>query len=356
MFQIISNLDRKKFNPVVCCLYDFGSLGMKLVNENEGIEVYYNLMQSKWDVSGVWKLLRIMKKNNTDILFMINSPLTVVWGILCAKLTGVGACITRMTIAKPTPISHATRWRIINKTVLASPLIDMIIAQADSHKKILIEDEGIKPQKMEVVYNGVDIERFQQPVDKATLRAKIGLNPYFSVVGIVARLSIEKGHTVFLQAARKILTAYPDVYFLIVGDGKQRGELEEMTRDLGIESNVFFLGAIIDIHQVISLFDVAVMPSDFEAVSNAILEYMAASKPVVATGVGSTPEIVVDRETGYLIPCGDADALAEAVLRLLKDKGLAENMGRAGRKKVEEKFTLRKMIERYESIFTSLSR
>ncbi|MEK0337809.1 MAG: glycosyltransferase, partial [Nitrosopumilus sp.] len=175
-------------------------------------------------------------------------------------------------------------------------------------------------------------------------------------IGIVARLSIEKGHLVFLKAAKKIINDFYHAHFLIVGDGKERKKLEEITQELEIQSNVHFLGIRSDIPQIISLFDVAVLTSNpvVETFSNAILEYMAASKPVVATNVGSTSELVIDGETGFLIPFNDSDTLANAILRLLKDGGLAKKMGEVGREKIKERFTVQKMIAKYESLFADL--
>ncbi|MBI5049486.1 MAG: glycosyltransferase, partial [Nitrospirae bacterium] len=141
---------------------------------------------------------------------------------------------------------------------------------------------------------------------------------------------------------------------LVHSEGVNPEKIEQMVQESMMQSNVHFLGTRRDVSQVISAFDVAVMSSDFETFSNAILEYMAASKPVVATNVGSTAELVIDGETGYLIPCRDSEAMAKAIMRLLKDKELAKKMGEAGREKVREKFTIEKMIEKYESLFAGL--
>lgn len=349
IFNLVSNLDRKKFRSVICCLYDLGSIGKTLAS-TEGVKVYYNLIRSKWDIAGILKLLKIFRNENIHILYTINSPLTQFLGTVCARLVKVDVCLTRVAATKP--IFHAKRRKVVNSIML--PFVDNIIAQAHSQKEYLIRHEGFKPQKVRVIYNGVDLEKFDKPLDIPSLKQTIGIPEDASVVGIVARLSPEKGHQTFLKASRKILDVFPSAHFLIVGDGEERKKLKKITHELAIHSSINFLGIRKDIPQIVSLFDVAVMSSNFETFSNSILEYMAASKPVVATNVGSIAELVIDGETGYLIPTGDSDALADRILRLLRNPVLAKKMGEAGRERVKEKFTIQKMIAGYESLFVDL--
>jgi len=349
IYNLVSNLNMEKFNLVVCCLYDLGSTGNILAN-NKGVKTYHNLMKNRWDISGVWKLIRILKNENIHILYIVNSPLTMFWGIVCAKLTGVDACLTRITVSKP--ISHAIRRWLVNNMMLS--FIDVIIAQSYSHKEYLVSHDGFSPDKIETIYNGVDLEQFMAPKESENLRQIIGMPEGTPVIGTVVRLSPEKGVHIFLNAARKILNDFPSVHFIIVGDGPERKRLKDMTYELAIQSNVHFLGARNDIPQILSLFDIGVMASNIENFSNAILEYMAAAKPVVATNIGGTAEQVIDRETGFLVPDGDPNALADAILRLLRDKKLATKMGDAGRERIKEKFTIQKMVSKYESIFADL--
>lgn len=352
IYDLVLNLKKEKFNPLVCCLYDLGSIGVRLVNNTEGVKVYHNLIRNKWDMAGIWKLIGILKNENIHILYTINSPLTQFWGTILVKFTGVAALVTRVAATKP--IFHGKRRKIVNKLMLR--FVDKVIAQANSHKEYLISHEGFQPWKVEVIYNGVELKNFTSPINMLSIRRALGIPADALVIGIVARLRPEKGHLIFLQAARKIINVLPQSHFLIVGDGKERKKLEEITQELEIQSNVHFLGIRSDIPQIISLFDVAVLTSNpvVETFSNAILEYMAASKPVVATNVGSTSELVIDGETGFLIPFNDSDTLANAILRLLKDGGLAKKMGEVGREKIKERFTVQKMIAKYESLFADL--
>jgi len=350
IYNLVSSLNMERFNPVVCCLYNLGLIGAKLLNNEKSIKVYHNIMKNKWDIFGAWKLIHILKDENIHILYIVNSPLTMFWGIICAKFAKVNACLTRITVSKP--ISHTKRRWIANNIMLS--FIDVIIAQAHSHKDYLISHDGFKPDKIEVVYNGVNLERFMSPPKSGNLKQIIGIPEEVPVIGIVGRLSPEKGLIVFLDAARKILNDFPYVHFIIAGDGPERKKLEDISCKLEIQPNVHFLGARTDIPQILSLFDVGIMASNIENFSNAILEYMAAAKPVVATNVGGTAEQVIDGETGFLISNGDSNALADAILALLKDKSLAKKMGEKGREKIKEKFTIQEMVSRYEDLFIRL--
>ena len=347
VFDLVSHLNKETFNPVICCLYNLGQIGMKLSENKKGIKIYKDIAKNKWDISCLWKLFNIIKKENIDILYTIDSPLSQFWGSVSAKFGGVTANITRISMTNP--IFHAKRRKLVNRVMM--PSIDKVISQAYSQKEYLVNIEKIDAEKIEVIYNGVDLAKFRKSKDELALKESVGIPEDARVVGMVARLSLEKGYPVFLNTAKIILNKMPDVHFLIVGDGAEKENLKKMTGQLQIESNIHFLGTVKNVPQVVSLFDVAVMSSDFDTFSNSILEYMAMSKPVVATNVGSFFEVVRQDVNGYLLQPGDPEGLAESVLKLLDDKNLAVRLGKAGRKIVEEEFSIQKMVETYEVLF-----
>ncbi len=349
--SLVLNSDKAKFNFVIVCLYELGVIGERLSKEKDGIKVYHNLMRRNFDVSGVWKLIHIMRGENINILYIVLTPFTLFWGAFCAKIAGVKASLARSTTIYP--IYRVTKKRKIITSVSLN-FIDKIIAQSNSHKDYLVESAGFDPGKIIVIYNGVDLECYGKYIDMADFKFSVKIPTGAPVIGIVGRLVPEKGHLIFLRAARRILESFPQAHFLIAGDGKQRSELETFSNELRIDSNVHFLGTRHDISQILSLLNVAVMSSVTEAFSNAILEYMAASKPVVATDAGSNAEIVVDGDTGYVVPCNDSEAMADAVLKLLRNEKLAIKMGETGRATVIEKFTIQDMIAKYESLFIDL--
>lgn len=353
--DLVSNADRQKFNFVIICLYELGGIGKVL--KEYGIKVYHNVLRNKLDIFGVWKLNRIIRNEKADILFIVHTPLTLFWGVICSKINNIKATLTRSPTflsgsPASNPLSHFNKRKIINYFILN--FVDKIIAQAYSHREYLLKDERADLDRIVVINNGLDLEHFNNSGDTLTLKKAIGIPSNVQVVGIVARLEPLKGHDMFLKAAKKIIGSLPQTHFLVVGDGIERKNLEQMCKELLIEKNVHFVGIIKYVPQIVQLFDVGVLSSRRETFSNAILEYMAASKPVVATNVGGTAEIVIDGETGYLVSSGDHEALSDALIKLLRDRNLAKKMGEAGRERVKEKFTIQNMINRYESLFMNL--
>jgi glycosyltransferase involved in cell wall biosynthesis len=171
------------------------------------------------------------------------------------------------------------------------------------------------------------------------------------VISIVGRLQAVKGHRIFLESARKVLKERPDARFWIVGDGELRKELEAITSQFGLTPAVSFLGYRSDAWQAMTVSDVVVCSSLYEAFPRTILEALALERPVVATSVGGIPEIVVDGETGVLTAAGDPNALASAILRLLDNRKLAQRLAAAGRKLVRERYTLEGQVAALASLY-----
>jgi len=174
------------------------------------------------------------------------------------------------------------------------------------------------------------------------------------VIGTVSVLRGKKGHRFLLEAAARLRQEYPGLKVIVVGDGPGRDGLWREAKALELERTVSFLGFRQDIPRILATFDVFVFPSLEEALGAAILEAMAAGKAVVASRVGGIPEAVVDRETGLLVPPADSGALAEAVRKLLQDPDLRRRMGEQGRLRVEEQFSLNRMLDRTAALYRDL--
>jgi glycosyltransferase involved in cell wall biosynthesis len=173
-------------------------------------------------------------------------------------------------------------------------------------------------------------------------------------IGTVGRLSWEKDQQALLEAFGLLKKQVDNACLLIVGDGALRGDLERAAEDLGIANDVQFLGYRDDVPSIMAALDVFVLPSLEEGISLTLLEAMAASRPIVATDVGGNPEVVVDGETGILVPSEDVAALAGAIIKLYGDKELRGKMGAAGRKRVEEHFSLNAMVDAYMALYSSV--
>lgn len=248
---------------------------------------------------------------------------------------------------------HSSRVRHeADKDVLRelTPHMDQLIAvsQAIEHK---IRDEGRDTVPVKLVYNGVDLERYDHQEACCTLREEYGMEPSSQIVGVVARLEPEKGHPTLVEAWPKVLRAAPDSYLLIVGEGSRRDALEAQARELRVAHRVVFTGRRDDVPAVTAALDVAVLPSYREAQGLTILEAMALSRPVVASNVGGIPEMIEDGKTGLLVPPHDPDALAAAIVRLLTNHPLADTLGRAGHDLVHDRFCVELMVSATQSIY-----
>jgi glycosyltransferase involved in cell wall biosynthesis len=231
--------------------------------------------------------------------------------------------------------------------------------------------EGRDTTPIELIYNGVDLSRYDHQEACCTLPEEYGFAAGTPLVGVVARLEPEKGHPTLLEAWPHVLEREPEARLLIVGEGSRREALEEQARSLDLlgdechgdrcvgtrharpGAKVVFTGRRDDVPAVTAALDVAVLPSYREAQGLVILEAMALSRPVVATNVGGIPEMIEDGVTGLLVPPRDAPALAAAITRLLEDHPLADTLARAGHDLVHERFCLERMIAEVGSIYES---
>ena len=208
--------------------------------------------------------------------------------------------------------------------------------------------EGISQDKLFIIGNALPASAFA-PAKESLIRAPGRLR-----VGMVARMNAHyKNHAGFLRIAARIHREMPDVDFFLVGDGPLRPEVEKQSQDLGLGNHVFLLGDRRDIPGILASMDVAVLTSDSESLSNVILEAMAAALPVVAYRIGGNAELV-NEERGVLIPAGDEERFAAAVLKLLGSSGMRLRLGQNGRKFAQENFSLERILERYTACYQSL--
>jgi glycosyltransferase involved in cell wall biosynthesis len=248
---------------------------------------------------------------------------------------------------------HSSRVRHeSDKDVLRelTPHMDQLIAVSQAIER-KIRDEGRDTAPVRLIYNGVDLERYDHQEACCTLPEEYGMEAGSQIVGVVARLEPEKGHPTLIEAWPKVLRAVPDSYLLIVGEGSRRDALEAQARELRVAHRVVFTGRRDDVPAVTAALDVAVLPSYREAQGLTILEAMALSRPVVASNVGGIPEMIEDGRTGLLVPPHDSDALAAAIVRLLTDHPLADTLGRAGHDLVHDRFCIELMVSATQSVY-----
>jgi glycosyltransferase involved in cell wall biosynthesis len=213
---------------------------------------------------------------------------------------------------------------------------------------------GIPQEKIIVIDNGVDFKKFANNKKSNELRKSFGFNGNHRVIGTVASLTKEKGHIYLIEAARKVVDAFPDCCFMIVGDGDQRKLLEERTAQLGLTEKVLFVGSRKDIPEILSILDLFVLPSLKEGLPIALLEAMAARLPIIATKVGAISKVIVNNETGILVDSGSADSLRTAMLDLLHDRQKAKKLASRGFRKVETEYSSQIMGSQYLKLYRTI--
>ncbi|HEX2474120.1 MAG TPA: glycosyltransferase [Lacipirellulaceae bacterium] len=342
--NILRRLDRQRFAPELCCLKQRGALGEELAGE---IPVHDNLLSSKYDLR-VWpRLTRLLRTRHVDAVVTVGAGDKMFWGRLAAWRAGVPVILSAL---------HSTGWpdRVGRLNRLLTPITDAFIAVAEAHGRFLVQHGRFPERKVTVIRNGVDTDRFAPGHDVIAVRRELGLGETDPVVGIVAALRPEKNHELFLEMARRVVSHLPAARFLVVGEGPRREPLEGMSRELGLQSHVQFLGSRNDVPRLLSAMDVFALTSHVEANPVSILEAMSIGRPVVATNVGSIHEAVSDGKTGFLVPPGDATKFSERILQLLHAPLLGHSMGTAGRQAVLRDWSLGAMVGGYERLIESV--
>ena len=294
-------------------------------------------VRSKWDLRGSFGVLRAVREIRPDVL---HANLGHPWSCQYALTAGL---LTRgvKTVAVQHAILPPRRRRQVWLNRLNLKRLDAHVAVSSASARMVEKMAGLEPGSMRVIYNGV-----ADPSIEAVPRPAEG-----PVIGSVGRLSDEKGYDVLLRA----LVDLPAATAVLVGDGPAREQLERLAAELEVAPRVVLAGWQDDPWPWLPSVDVFVLPSRSEALPLSIIEAMLASRPVVATAVGGVAELVTDGETGRVVPPDDPRALADAIRPLMEDSGVAERMGRAGRKRALEMFSVEHMVDAYESLYAELS-
>lgn len=341
--NLVRRMDPSQFQPELCCLKQLGQLGESIARD---IPVHYNLMSHtcKYDVRVLPRLARLMQRRKIDAVVTVGAGSSMFWPRLAARWAGVPVVASAL---------HSTGWpdNVGRLNRALTPLTDAFIAVASEHGRYLVQEERFPADKVHVIPNGVDTDRFRWSASRrARAREQLGFKADTPVCGIVAALRPEKNHELFLKTAARVRSELPNAGFVIIGDGEQRKELQQLTDQLGLTDNVQFLGSRSDVPELLPALDVFSLTSHNEANPVSILEAMASGVPVVATRVGSVAESVADGVTGYVATPGDVDALTRRWLALLADGTRAREMGLAGREAVCARWSLDQMVEGYQRL------
>jgi glycosyltransferase involved in cell wall biosynthesis len=353
-FQLTRALsDSGRYRVHLACLNAGGALRAEVASLDLG-EIREYPLTSFHDGNMVVQLRRLRQYLNRERIAIVQSSdfYTNIFGMAAAAAarTPVRIAARRESAMRPAAQRYVERW--------SYRLAHTVVANCEEVRRQLIE-EGVPARKITTVYNGLDMGRVavRPGLQREDVLASYGLprGTTHRFITIVANMRhAVKDHPTFLRAARQVSAIVPDAMFLLAGEGELTASLRALAVQLGLERKVFFLGRCERVAELLAISDVCVLSSKMEGFANAILEYMAASRPVVATDVGGAREAVTHGETGYLVQPGDNEAMAMYIITLLSDPDHARLMGSRARSVIEAKFSAEAHLARSEDLYARL--
>lgn len=348
--ELARRLDPKRYQVTIGCLRREGPLLERLkgtpveimeVDMGGGIDSPSGMLR-------IAKLARFFRQQKIEILHAHD---------LWSNIVGMAAAMlarTPVTITSQRDLSHDAWYGTYRRRVLRffQRRSSIVLTNAKAIRDGLIEQDHLPPEKVCVVYNGVDLDRFNVSPDRARILPGTEGNKLIVLVGNM--ITDVKGHPVLISAAAEVVKAHPKTQFVLVGEGTKRADFEQQAKDLGLQANFLFLGRRSDVPAILACCDIAVLPSLAEGLPNAVLEYLAAGLPVVATALGGNLEIIQDGTTGLLVPPQDPQALAAALNNLLSDEGLASGIGKAGHDYVKQNFSFERLVRDVDQLYSKL--
>jgi glycosyltransferase involved in cell wall biosynthesis len=331
ILNMVTRLPRDRFEPIVCCFENPpGPMGTEIANQ--GIRVVPLGIMPGWRRPfDWWTIVSALRRLEPKIVHAFLLP---------ASLYGRSAAwAARVPIIVGTEVNIYDRkqWHHVVAERLLARVSACIVASAESVKSAYVHQLGIAPRDVRVIYNAVNWKRLDSTRSPIEIRQELGIPLDRTVVGVVATLQDKKGHHVLLDAFART-PGLAAVGLMLVGDGTERAALEKQAASLGIRDRVTFCGTRRDLGNLLPAMDVFALPSLWEGLPLALILAMGAARPVVATRIAGIPEVVVDGESGLLVPPGDAVAIGTALARLCADPAERRRMGDTAREAVRDRF------------------
>jgi len=323
VLQLAPNVPQKEGNIGRCT---FSHLPTKKILSLNGIRTIKTVIQ-------------LIRKEQYDCIISYFETSDII-SFIASYFTNNNALISSR---RDTGFRHSNKLKWLYK--LLNKRFKVIIAASGAINDSLVTD-GVEKQKIKIIYNGVDLERFKN-INRQSIRKELDFGDDVILLGMVANLTPVKNHRDVISCIRKFHDNGKEIHLALAGDGPLREELIEYTENLGLNNYIHFLGRRKDIPEILSSINLFILASETEGLSNALLEAMAANKPVIATNVGGNPEVVVNGTTGYLIKPGNPEELYNAIDLLLDSKTQMKTFGDAGFERVKKLFSIDSMVNEY---------
>lgn len=351
LLSLARRLDRKRFRLLVL-VPESGQLEDNL--RMEGIETHRWEMGRLGSIAPILHLRSLLREWRVDVL-QSHGARTNFYARIAGRLARVPMVLSTIhNSLYDYPVGSLKKGLYIALDRLTTPLVHCILCVAESHRQELIRRYGLAPAKVMTIHNGVDLERFRPERYGRGARKEWELPDEAPLLGIIGRLTHQKGHATLLCALPALISRFPHLRCLVVGDGELRADLQRLATELSVTRQCLFVGARQDIPHILSALDVLVIPSLSEGFPYVALEGMAMAKPIVATAVNGLPECIQDGVTGRLVPKADPPALAEAIGEILSDSQGAATLGQAARRRVEREYSIERWVGRLEHLYESL--
>lgn len=319
---------------VVVVLHPDGELRKRL---DEDVETILLAPRNEIDLSAAWRLSRVLRDVVPHVVHAHDSHALA----MAATALSFGPPSPRPALVVARRVDFRLRGNSFSRWKYRQ--VDAFVAASDAIARMLIED-GAPRERVSTVHDGIDIARVER-TEGVNVREEFWFPPHSLVVGNIAALVPHKGQKYLVECAATVVQQLPETRFLILGEGELKAELEQQVRRLHLGQHVILAGFRHEVLGLLKGLDLFVMSSVTEGLGSALLDAMAAERPIVATAAGGIPEVIEDGTTGLLVPPRDSSALASAILALLRDPARRSRLASAGRRRVAERFSADRMVE-----------
>ena len=347
--MLLKYLDKEKFENILVCSQDFHEEDYRdLVDSFEQVEMTRAIGSS--DLKAIKEVRALIKKYNPDIVYAHSSKAGAI-----TRVADIG--LKNHCIYNPHGWAFNMRCSAKKKAMytaiekIAAPFCDKIICISDAEKQSALDKKICKEDKLQVIFNGVDIEAYENEVHGAVKRKDLNIPEDAFVVGMVGRISPQKAPDVFVKMAKHVKDEVPNAHFIIVGNGNQEDEIRKYAEDNDFSNSLHITGWVDNPMSYVELFDVACLLSRWEGFGLALPEYMMAGKPIVASRVDAIPNIIRNGENGLLVEVDDDIGASKAVLRILREDGLRKKIVAQGLEDVHNRFNARRVSEEHSKLF-----
>lgn len=356
--ELLKRVDLDRYDYSLAVLRKEGALYDQIADRFPDVQEYR--LTSFYNRNAVCQYLRLrdMLVSHRINLIHAHDFYSSILGIIAGRLACVRVIASQRHLKLSDRRIHEWGQRFINRAS------HRVLVNSDAIRAQILSNSKVVPEKIVVVKNGFiscedetgnDAPNVEQTTPREEICRELGLSQDVIMVGIVGRLDRIKGHCYFIEAAAQVAREYPDVHFMIIGDGELKDEMSAQVSLLGMQNRVHMLGYRANASRMASAFDLSVLASLHEGLPNVVLEAMAAEVPVVATAVGGTTELIIDGLTGYLVPPADSNALAQRISWALSNRDEREKIAKQALQHIHSNFTLSRMVSSVEQIYDEMT-